>query len=403
MTIAIIGCGSSGSAIGSQISNEISTDKIKLMDIDGEKSKRLSDDLSKKNKKTSFESYQLNANNPKKIVKLLNDVEVVINSASPFYNIPIMRACIKSKCNYIDLGSDPFKYEGLEGTSLDDQLPLNDSFSKNELIALTNAGASPGFSDLLCKHASETYNFDSLEKVSIYFSEIIESKVFISSWSPYILLLESLLPATVYLENEIVILPNSKRKKTVNLPPPFGSTQMTLFNGHPELRTIPQFINIPVSYVEVGGSLIFNEMNLDDMILESLRRKVTNKLDFEGDIIEGLSSSFEPTNSFVDLFNLGEIKEEMLFCYTDIVGKAGNDYFKYSASTKIDIKEIIKKTPFASATSYMVSIVPTLLTKKIIEGGIDQRGVLAPAALDIASEIIKLSEKFDIDLVENIN
>jgi hypothetical protein len=401
MTVAIIGCGSSGAAIASQLIYEAGIDKIKLLDIDAEKSTVLSVKLSKINPKIDIESHQINANKVDELISLFKDERIVINAASPVYNIPIMKACIKTKSNYIDLGSDPFKYEGIQGeTSLDDQLPYDRIFRKNNLVALTNAGASPGFSDSLSRHAAETNQFRSLENVKIYFSEKIESDVFISSWSPYILFLESLLPATIYKNDTIHTLPSCERRRKINLPNPFNQTEITLFNGHPELRTIPQFLTIPVSYVEVGGSIVLNEMNLDGIILESLRRKINDDITFNGDIFEQLSNSFEPTHEFVNFFEQGKIKKEILFCYTEIIGKRNNERIQYTASTTIDLKEIHKTNPFATATSYMVSVIPTLVTRKILENKLDDEGVLAPAALDISSELIDLSKNFNINFKE---
>jgi saccharopine dehydrogenase-like NADP-dependent oxidoreductase len=401
MVIAIVGCGSSGSAIGSQLSNELDDGHIRFLDVDKGNLKKLTDDLSQQNKKIQFEYFQVNASVTEDLVKYLDDVTVVVNAASPVFNIPIMKACIKTKTNYIDLGSDPFKYEGInEETSIDAQLQLHDLFVKNDLVAITNAGASPGFSDLLCRHAAETISLDSIDMVKIYFSEIIRSDVFISSWSPYILLLESLLPGTVLSQGKIHILNSSKRKKNIRFPRPFGSTDIIIFNGHPELRTIPQFMNVPVSYIEIGGNIALNDMNIDGIILEAVRRKVNNTIICEGDIFQQLAESFESTNSFTDFYKNGMIKQEELCCMTEITGKTKDHRIQYNASTAIDISKIIGKTPQATATSYMVSVVPTILIKKIIQNEIIERGVIAPAALQTASEIINISKNFDINFKE---
>lgn len=403
MTIAIIGCGGSGSAIGSQLIKKENVDKIKLIDFNIEKSQKLFNELSIINNKLEFESFQINAINNENLVNIFKDVKVVINAASPVCNIPVMKACIKSNSNYIDLASDPFNYQDITGeTSLDSQLALHDKFMKNDIVAVTNAGASPGFSDLLCRHASETNSFDSLEHIKIYFAEIIKSEKLVSSWSPYMLLLESILPATIYEHNKIYEIESDKRHKFVGFPQPFGKIKINLFNGHPELRTIPEFMKIPINHIEVGGGMLLNELELDDIILEALREKVKDSMIFEGDIFKYIADSFESPDSFVENYKNGVISKESLCCLTEVVGITDGNPIKYIASTMIDLEKIIKKNPLATSTSYMVSIVPTILASKIIQDEIIEKGVIAPAALNSASEIVKEARQFDLNFKESV-
>jgi len=403
MAVAIIGCGGTGAAIAAQLAKYKNMERMVLADSNLNTAENVSSELRKLNDNVDYEAYQVNADKESNIERILKDVKVVINAASPVCNIPIMNACIKSKSNYIDLASDPFIYPGIKAkTAIDYQLELHDSFVKNDLISVTNAGASPGFSDLLCKHAVQSNLLDSIQHVKIYFIEIIESDRLISSWSPYILMLESILPATIFKGNAIVELDTNQRRKQVEFPSPFGKIEITLFNGHPELRTIPEFINVPVEHIEVGGSTLLNDMRLDDIIIESLRRKVKENMIFNGDIFEILATSFESPEKFIDYFNRGIIKKEVLCSQIEIKGKKKDKSVIYHASTLLDFERANKNNPLATASSYMVSIVPTIITNKIIEGKIIEKGVIAPAALSIASDIIEESEKYDICFRESV-
>ena len=402
MSIALVGCGSSGAAIGFQLVKKNMIDTLKLIDTSELISKKLKNELRRINPKISYESFRVDVNSENDLTQLFNDLDIVINAASPICNIPLMKTCIKSKCHYIDLASDPFDYEDITGeTSIDDQLRLDGGFRKNNLIAITNAGASPGFSDILSRHAANVCSYDKINADHIYFTEMIESKKFVSSWSPYILLLESLLPATVYENSIIKELDSTKRHKNVDFPKPYGQKKVTLFNGHPELRTIPDFIGLPVDYIEVGGNFLLNDMHLNDIIAELLRVKVKDSFNVHGDIIEFLASSFEPTDLFIDYFKKGDITNEKLCCLTEIIGESKGKLKRYMASTDIDIGQTINKNPLATATSLMVSILPTILIDKLIEGKISERGVIAPAALESSSEIVEEAKKFDINFKES--
>jgi len=403
MIVALIGCGGSGSAIAAQLAKNKKIENLILVDLNKIRVRPIIQQLNKINKNIEYTSYRINAQNEKDIKKVLKNVQVVINAASPLCNIPIMNACIKSGTNYIDLASDPFIYSGIKGkTAIDYQLKLHNSFLEKDLVAITNAGASPGFSDLLCKHAVKSNNLDSIEYIKIYFVEIIESSKFVASWSPYIMFLESVLPATVYNKNKIINLKSHERKKQIRFPLPIEEIEITLFNGHPELRTIPEFIDIPIKYIEIGGAVKLNDWDLDDIILESLRRKVNKSIIFHGDIFKILASSFEPTNNFINFFKKGFIQKELLCCLIEVVGKRKNRTLNYSASALIDLKKINKKEPLASASSFMVSILPTILTIKILDGKISEKGVIAPASLSNASEIVEECKKFDIGFTESM-
>ena len=163
MTIAIIGCGAVGSAIAEQLAKRGNINKIKLADSDVNKIKKHLNTLQKINPEIEYCAVQINAMNTEEVEIILKDVTVVINAASPVCNIPIMKACLISNTNYIDLASDPFEYPDIEGTSFDDQLRLHNEFLNKNLLALTNTGFSPGFTDILCKHVISRNSLDSLE------------------------------------------------------------------------------------------------------------------------------------------------------------------------------------------------------------------------------------------------
>jgi len=403
MSVIIIGCGGSGSAIASQLSG-YGIDRIKLADYSLATAENLMEKLQKTKSGIEFEAITLNAEKTTEVKKALAGTDVVINSASPLCNISIMKACIISGTNYIDLASDPFSYPGVApNTTLDSQMMLNGAFEKKGLIAVTNAGASPGFSDILCKHAAKKYGMEAIKHVKIYFAEVIESDRLIVGWSPYIFLLESLFPATVYQNKNISEIAFQKRQKKIKFPQPVGKMNVTLLNGHPELRTIPEFMNIPVEYVEIGGGVLLNSSESYDIIMEALSRRIKESVILNGDILKNMSMEFEHPDKLVEYYNEGFVKKELLSCSIDILGVKQNKKVQYNASVTLDIKKVTKTSPLASATSYMVSVAPSIIAKKIIEGDIAEKGVIAPAALDSASDIVEESKNMGLNLKEKVS
>lgn len=401
MKVGLIGSGSSGSALALEISKMKGIERLVIADKDIDSVRSLSKKI-KGNIET--ECYEIDATEQNDAEKIAEKSDIIINTASPICNIPIMKACIARRSNYIDLASDPFEYPDREAkTSINHQLKLDQKFSNNNLLAITNAGASPGFSDILFNYASKTCSLKSVDNVKIYFSETVKSEKLISSWSPYTLLLESILPPTVYEDGEIKQMNFEERKRTIRFPTPLGKTRVLLLNGHPELRTIPEFTEVPIKYLEVGGGLELNGKFLDEIILETLSRQSSESPIFRGEIFKILSQSFEPVNKFIEYYKSGIVKKDFLASLIEIEGtnRSGNDV-KYRGSAKIDLEKIHKINPLATASSYMVSVLPSILIDRLKRNKINKTGVIAPAALENPLEIVNEASSFKIEFNDEV-
>lgn len=399
MVVAIVGCGSSGKAIGYLIAKNKIFPKIKLIDFDKERSNKLSEELNRIADSLDIVTYGIDVNSDD-VSGLLNDVDVIINAASPLCNIPLMKACLKSNTHYIDLASDPFSYSDVaKGTTLDEQLSLNNKFLNNDLLAVTNAGFSPGFTDVICKYVTNKFSLDSIDYFKVFFAENIKSDKFVVSWSPYIFMLESISPPTVYKKGNIINLTLQDSSRDIKFPEPVGKVNVRPFNGHPELRTIPDFLNIPIDYIEISGGMKLNDMQLNDIIVEALIKQVDNSPVFNGDIFDIISKSFEDPDTFVKNYKEGIIKTDVGCCLIEMKGKAGENDITYKSVIQHDLKDEINKIP-SPISAFFVSFVPSIIAKAIIDGEIKNRGVVAPAALEIASEIINECKNMGMNIGE---
>jgi|GEM_PF-3093146 len=403
MKIALIGCGSAGQDIAIQVTKLGGFDEIILADFKISKAIELEKILKKINISLEYTSHELDASNIKKIKNILRGVKIVINAASPICNIPIMKACLNTKTHYIDLASDPFRYSGMvEGTSLEEQLELDEKFLKNDLIAITNTGFSPGFTDVLCRYVVDKYSLNAINSIKIYFGEVIEADRLIVGWSPYILLLETISPPTVYKDKNIETLSPFGSTKKIKFPDPIGELKVRPFNGHPELKTIPEFINIPVEYIEIGGGIRLNEMEINDVIVEALSEIVSENINIEGDIFEILSKAFENPEKFAHFYKKGNIKKEIFCCLFEINGTKNGKTIRYTATIEHDLVDIIEEISTASVATYIVSFTPTIILDMLMKGKINERGVIAPAGLNCASSIIKEAKEMGLNLKDKI-
>ncbi len=396
--VALVGCGSVGSTLAVQFLKRGNIEYLKLVDSHLENIENLTSRLNGMKSDVSIKTQRADATDEKEMRQELDEAEIVINAASPFCNIPMMKACLHSGTNYIDLASDPFEYSDQKKTTFEAQLELHDDFVKKGLLAVTNAGISPGLTDILTKAFIEKYSLDSVDNIEIYLAEEIRSDEFVISWSPHTFLLEYLLPPTILKQNEITVLDAEESYRKIEFSPPIGEMKLKVFNGHPELRTIPQYIDKPIDQIEIAGAYRLNEMNSDEIILKALEKQITESFLFQGDILEILSSSFKGPENFMDLFNEGIVENEISEFIYRIKGRKDDEILQKEVTITHTLKEISKSFPVGTVSSFMVSFVPVIISEKILENEIERVGVIAPAGLENSMEIIE--ECGDMGLLE---
>jgi lysine 6-dehydrogenase len=167
------------------------------------------------------------------LVKVLRKHDVVINSTSHHFNLPVMRAALAANVHYLDLGG-LFHFTRR-------QLKLHSLFEKKGLTAILGMGCAPGVANLLAKWASEGMN--TVDEVHI--------KVGGRAWGvpsdaiPYAIgtIREELTlrPAIVQRGKWHFANPRSGVEQ-FNFPPPVGR-QKIFRTLHSEVATLP--VNLP--------------------------------------------------------------------------------------------------------------------------------------------------------------
>ena len=121
------------------------------------------DRLSKKlreSKKTTL--IKMDVNDHDVMVTAFKEVNVVINTAGPFYKtaVPVARAAVEAKVNYIDICDD---YEGT-------QILFNSGIDKMAreagITVLTGMGSDPGTNNVLVKWYAD--RLDSVDEIYLY-------------------------------------------------------------------------------------------------------------------------------------------------------------------------------------------------------------------------------------------
>jgi len=166
--------------------------------ICGRDKPRVSEILNNKRFKKKVDFYKVDLREFNEIVKAINfsHCDVVVNCAELSFNLDIMKACLKTKKSYTDLG-------GLQYMTIK-QFALDKSFKKASITAISGCGATPGIANVLVGHGIKY--FDKIETINLGFAWDSNFKKFVVPYSIQSIFQE-------FTESP-VILSNGKFKKS---------------------------------------------------------------------------------------------------------------------------------------------------------------------------------------------
>ncbi|MDC0512649.1 saccharopine dehydrogenase NADP-binding domain-containing protein [Gammaproteobacteria bacterium] len=136
--LAIGGCGSMGRYAMRTAQNFSSVEKIVIADIDKKSAETFAGNLNQK-----VSAMQLDVNDGDALKKAMKDINIVVNTCGPYFKFaaPILKAAISSGCNYIDICDD------WEPTI--DMMQLDAAAKLAGISATIGLGASPGLTNLM--------------------------------------------------------------------------------------------------------------------------------------------------------------------------------------------------------------------------------------------------------------
>lgn len=156
----------------------------------------------------------------------------------------IMQACLKSSVPYIDLACYGGKRRSAE------QLTLAKSFRSEGLLAVINAGASPGLTNLLAREAYE--DFDRVSSIRVMSLEDQKGPSFLISWSREEML-NVATPVLVYRDRRYMMEEPFKDSILCDFPDPAGTVRCYTVSND-ESYTIPLFLRTRSFEYYAGGS-----------------------------------------------------------------------------------------------------------------------------------------------------
>lgn len=227
------------------------------------------DRLSKKlreSEKTSL--IRLDVNDHEAMVTAFKEASVVINTAGPFYKtaVPVARAAVEAKVNYIDICDD------YEGTQILFDSEIDRMAKEAGITVLTGMGSDPGTNNILVKWYAD--QLDSVDEIYLYWVVSI-AELAGAAWDHSLHMTLGKIPQ--YIDGKLVYVEGGTEAVAEQFLEPLGICKVR-YVGHPQPITLPKYIK-GVKNIIIKGALI--PLWVDELIKEQKETGLLSTLPME--------------------------------------------------------------------------------------------------------------------------
>lgn len=171
MRALLVGVGGVGEAIAVMAASRPWMETLVLSDYNLSRAEKVQARL-QDNKR--FPAEFVDASRQEMIVELAQkyQVNLIVNSVDPIFNVPIFEAAYQANCHYIDMAmtlSEPHPQFPTRqvGVKLGDyQFARAEAWKQKGLLALVGCGVEPGMSDVFARYAQD-HLFDEIEELGV--------------------------------------------------------------------------------------------------------------------------------------------------------------------------------------------------------------------------------------------
>jgi saccharopine dehydrogenase-like NADP-dependent oxidoreductase len=188
---------------------------------------------------------KLDVNDHDAMVNTFKEIDVVINCAGPFYKtaVPVAKAAVEAKKNYIDICDD---YEGTEILFNSD---IDKMAKEAGITVLTGMGSDPGTNNVLVKWYAD--RLDTVDEIYLYWVVSI-AELAGAAWDHSLHMTLGKIPQ--YIDGELVYVEGGTEEVAEKFLEPLGTCHVR-YVGHPQPLTLPRYIK-GVKNVIIKGALI---------------------------------------------------------------------------------------------------------------------------------------------------
>ncbi len=318
------------------------------------------------------------------VAGLAQGADLLINAVIPEWDDPLMKAALKAKTHYLDMATR------VENGTIDDgyllQIALDDDFKAIGRTALIHTGMTPGVTNTLAAIGYE--EMDRCEAVRIRAGGYFKSEVPVQVWSQETYYIDSQTPTLYFQDGEFHRAAPFDGWEYVEFPPPVGKLAAVL-HEHEECSTLPRFLPKlgekglkHMDFKLAGGeegmkkAKILVETGLASPLARDIRGQKVRPIDV---LVDCLPAS-APKEEIAKLAAEGRIVDEgayMIDLYANENEPATETFWVFPPN----IQQVTKLIPGANRISYGTSTPAAIYAGYLLDGTVDQRGVLPPEAL----------------------
>jgi len=265
--LIIGGVGGMGQGVARDLIKQEQVTNVILADLYPDP-ERLSKKL-RESEKTNL--VKMDVNDHDAMVKAFKKVSVVINTAGPFYKtaVPVARAAVEAKVNYIDICDD------YEGTEILFNSEIDRMAKEAGITVLTGMGSDPGTNNILVKWYAD--RLDSVDEIYLYWVVSI-AELAGAAWDHSLHMTLGKIPQ--YIDGELIYVEGGTEEVAEQFLEPLGTCHVR-YVGHPQPLTLPRYIK-GVKNVIIKGALI--PLWVDELIKEQKETGLlsTDPIDIKG-------------------------------------------------------------------------------------------------------------------------
>jgi saccharopine dehydrogenase (NAD+, L-lysine-forming) len=265
--LIIGGVGGMGQGVARDLIKQNQVEQVILADLYPDP-----DRLSKKLRESDkTQLMKMDVNDHGAMVRAFEEVDVVINTAGPFYKtaVPVAKAAVAARKNYIDICDD------YEGTQILFESEIDQLAKDAGITVLTGMGSDPGTNNVLVKWYAD--RLDDVDDIYLYWVVSI-AELAGAAWDHSLHMTLGKIPQ--YIDGELVHVEGGTDVKAERFLEPLGICHVR-YVGHPQPLTLPRYIK-GVKNVIIKGALI--PLWVDELIAEQKATGLlsTEPLDLKG-------------------------------------------------------------------------------------------------------------------------
>lgn len=239
--LVVGGVGGMGQAVARDLIKQDRINRVVLGDLNTDPS-RVQEKLRTSDK---ISIIQLDINNHNELIQALKNADVVINCAGPFYRtaVPVAKAAVEARVNYIDICDD---YEATEILFASD---IDGAAKEADITVLTGMGSDPGTNNVIVKWYAN--QLDRVDEIALFWVVSI-AELTGAAWDHSLHMTLGKIPQ--YLRGRLEYVEGGTGEEVAHFLDPLGAC-VVRYVGHPQPLTIPRYMK-GVQKIVIKGALV---------------------------------------------------------------------------------------------------------------------------------------------------